>query len=179
MSYRRPRSMIPLAAAGIAVVAASTGCNYVPGPDRAEAYAPAPNPQNMMGSAPGLMSVRVFDLGQLVVDSDGYTLYRSDADGSNPPRSACDQACTQTWKPVTGNAAARLDGLDPKLAGTFTRADGTDQATLGGWPLYRYSKDEMPGETAGTGVAGWAAITPQGKKVGAGADPGRSDAFGL
>lgn len=179
MSCRKPRSKIPLVAAGIAVIAAATGCNYVPGTDRAVNYVPAPDPQNVTGNAPGLMAARAFDLGEMVFDSDGYTLYRADADSANPPRSACDQACVQTWKPVPGTAAKTLDGIDPKLAGTFTRADGTDQATLGGWPLYRYTMDEMPGETAGMSVPGWAPITPQGKKVGTGTDPGQSNAFGL
>ncbi|KAA9153342.1 hypothetical protein FPZ12_034815 [Amycolatopsis acidicola] len=129
---------------------------------------------------PALNAVRAFDLGQIVVDGQGYTVYRYDRDGTKPPKSACEGTCAQLWKPVPAAATQLLEGIDKTKVGSLTRADGTDQATLSGWPLYRYAKDEMPGETAGQGVGGtWYPITPAGGKVLAKADPGQSDAFGL
>lgn len=177
--HRKPRSMIPLAAAGIALLAASTGC------DLANTYSSAPGQDPMgdmatAGDNPALNAVRAFDLGPMVVDGGGFTVYRYDKDSINPPRSTCTGACAQQWKPVPASATQQLGGLDQAGVGTLTRDDGTDQATLGGWPLYRYAKDAMPGETAGLGVGGvWHPITPQGDKVLVVANPGQSDAFGL
>jgi predicted lipoprotein with Yx(FWY)xxD motif len=39
--------------------------------------------------------------------------------------------------------------------------------TLGGWPLYRYSQDQVPGQATGQGVGGtWFAAAPNGSKAG-------------
>jgi predicted lipoprotein with Yx(FWY)xxD motif len=177
--YRKPRSMIPLAAAGIALLAGSTGC------DMANTYSSAAGQDAMQDMAtaaktPALNAVRAFDLGPIVVDGGGFTVYRYDTDSANPPKSTCGGACAQQWKPVPVSATQHLDGLDQTAVGALTRDDGTDQATLHGWPLYRYAKDAMPGETAGMGVGGvWFPITPQGTKVMVVANPGQSDAFGL
>ncbi|WP_236788309.1 hypothetical protein [Amycolatopsis sp. GM8] len=139
--------------------------------------------QGMAGAAddtPALSEVRAFDLGQIVVDGGGFTVYRYDKDSTNPPKSSCNGACAQQWKPVPANATEHLTGLDRSAVGTLTRDDGTDQATLHGWPLYRYAKDSMPGETAGQGVGGvWFPIAPQGTKVTAVSNPGQADVFGL
>ncbi len=176
---RKPRSVIPIAVAGLAVFAVTTGC------DVSSPYSSAAGRSGMatMGTSdigPALTAVRAFDLGQIVVDGGGFTIYRYDRDSANPPKSTCTGACAQQWKPVPAAATEHLTGLDQSLVGTLTRDDGTDQATLGGWPLYRYTKDEMPGETAGQGMAGaWFPITPRGEKVLKATDPGRSDAFGL
>ncbi|GAB3007617.1 hypothetical protein LWP59_28730 [Amycolatopsis acidiphila] len=177
--HRKPRSTIPLAAAGIALLAASTGC------DVANQYSSTAGQNGMQDMAaadntPALNAVRAFDLGRIVVDGGGFTVYRYDKDSTNPPSSTCTGLCAQQWKPVPASATQHLGGLDQNSVGTLTRDDGTDQATLDGWPLYRYAKDAMPGETAGQGIGGvWFPITPQGGKVQTAADPGQSDAFGL
>ncbi|MFD9330784.1 hypothetical protein [Streptomyces sp. NPDC060065] len=47
------------------------------------------------------------------------------------------------------------------------RTDGTLQVTIGGWPVYRFSKDLEPGDTNGQGVGGtWFGVTPDGQKAG-------------
>jgi predicted lipoprotein with Yx(FWY)xxD motif len=57
-------------------------------------------------------------------------------------------------------------GVDSELLGSVRRPDGTRQATLNGWPLYRFSEDRAPGETKGEGLKGtWHVIGPDGKKV--------------
>ena len=56
-------------------------------------------------------------------------------------------------------------GVDPALVSTVKRADGTEQATLAGWPLYTYAKDEAPGQWKGQGVGGtWFVVRPDGKR---------------
>ncbi|MFD0447742.1 hypothetical protein ACFQ10_43930 [Streptomyces indonesiensis] len=49
--------------------------------------------------------------------------------------------------------------------GSVTRADGTKQLTLAGWPVYRFAGDNKPGDTKGQGVGGtWNALAPDGKR---------------
>ncbi|HVV10041.1 hypothetical protein [Amycolatopsis sp.] len=175
---RKPRSMIPLCAAGVTLIASCTGCDMASSYSSSTASAPATMPMDQV--QPALNAVRAFDLGQIVVDGQGYTVYRYDKDGTNPPKATCTGTCAQMWKPVPAAATQQLEGIDRTKVGSLTREDGTDQATLAGWPLYRYAKDEMPGETAGQGVGGvWYPITPAGGKVLTVANPGTSDVFGL
>ncbi|MFE4922281.1 hypothetical protein [Streptomyces sp. NPDC056661] len=58
------------------------------------------------------------------------------------------------------------EGIDGALLGSLKRSDGTWQATLGGWPLYLFDKDQAPGDVRGEGLKGtWHAIAPDGKKA--------------
>jgi predicted lipoprotein with Yx(FWY)xxD motif len=109
------------------------------------------------------------DLGRIVVDDEGNTLYRFDKDTTNPPASNCYEECAEKWPPVTTTSAKPVvQGVDAKLVGTITRKDGTKQVTLGDWPLYRYAQDRAPGDTAGHRVQGtWYVSDPTGKKAGA------------
>ncbi|MEV4741952.1 hypothetical protein [Streptomyces sp. NPDC049555] len=111
-------------------------------------------------------------LNPVVVNGAGFTLYRFDKDTANPSKSTCDGDCASTWPPVVVAPGGRifLDGVDKSKVGTVKRDDGSLQVTVGGWPVYRFSKDTKPGETKGQGVGGtWFGGTPDGKKAGAGA----------
>ncbi|MFF7855261.1 SCO0930 family lipoprotein [Streptomyces sp. NPDC007904] len=113
------------------------------------------------------------ELGKLVTDSLGLTLYRFDQDTAEPPASNCDGDCAETWPPVPADDATAGDGIDKSLLGQVTRADGTKQLTVGGWPAYRYVKDVNAGDVKGQGVGGkWYALTPEGKKAQAADRPG-------
>ncbi|MDJ0380027.1 SCO0930 family lipoprotein [Streptomyces sp. G-G2] len=120
------------------------------------------------GTASGPLGVRTdATLGQVVTDSAGFTLYRFDKDTAKPAStSACAGDCAKTWPPVpaTGTTA----GAVPATAvASFKRADGAEQLTVAGWPVYRFAKDTAPGQTNGQGVGGtWFAVTPEGKKAG-------------
>ena len=107
------------------------------------------------------------NLGEVVTDSKGFTLYRFEKDSPKPPKSNCNDDCEKTWPPVPANDATATDGIDPDLLGEVLRADGTRQLTLAGWPVYRYAKDTAPGQTNGHGVGGtWNALAPDGGKAG-------------
>ncbi|MEU4394053.1 hypothetical protein [Kribbella sp. NPDC023855] len=97
-------------------------------------------------------------------------MYLSVLDKTNPPRSVClSDACLSAWKPLSvpqGEQPTAGKGVDPAAVGAVDRPDGTRQATLGGWPLYRYAQDTKPGEVNGEGIKGtWHAISPAGKKA--------------
>ncbi len=55
------------------------------------------------------------------------------------------------------------------LLGTTRRANGSEQVTYAGYPLYRFVGDRKPGQTKGEGSeafgAGWDVLSPAGKKI--------------
>jgi predicted lipoprotein with Yx(FWY)xxD motif len=115
------------------------------------------------------------DLGNVVTDGSGLTLYRFDDDTANPPKSNCTGTCATTWPPVPANDATAGAGIDKSLLGEVTRPDGTKQLTIAGWPAYRYAKDASAGDVNGQGVGGkWFALAPNGKKASLADLPGLS-----
>lgn len=137
-------------------------------PGATEADAASPD----AGSGPstaGKLGVRTSGaLGKVVTDSEGRTLYRFDNDAARPSNSTCDGGCATMWPPVLAGSARAARGMDPSLLGEVTRADGSQQLTLDGWPLYRFAEDTAPGRAKGQGVGGtWFAAAPDGTKAGA------------
>lgn len=113
------------------------------------------------------------ELGEVVTDSEGFTLYRFDNDTAEPPKSNCVGECEKAWPVVAAGDVKAAAGTDASKIGEVTRADGTKQLTLGGWPMYRYAKDTNPGDANGQGVGGtWFASAPDGKKAAPGAAGG-------
>jgi predicted lipoprotein with Yx(FWY)xxD motif len=103
------------------------------------------------------------DLGTLLVDNAGNTLYLFVPD--NQGDSTCYDACAGNWPPLTGDVTAGA-GVDASLLGTTTRTDGTVQATYNGWPLYYFAADTRPGDTNGQGINEiWYVISPEGSAV--------------
>ncbi|MGW2253836.1 SCO0930 family lipoprotein [Kitasatospora sp. NPDC001660] len=119
------------------------------------------------GQAGGALTVRNdAKLGMVVTDGQGFTLYRFDKDTAKPPMSNCNDGCAKTWPPVTKEGTTAGSGIDAGAIGEVTRADGSKQLTLGGWPVYRYAQDTAAGDTKGQGVGGvWFAVAPDGKKA--------------
>jgi predicted lipoprotein with Yx(FWY)xxD motif len=116
------------------------------------------------------------DLGTVLVDPDGFTMYvfTNDTDGE----STCYDACADTWPAVPGDAAISSD-LDDSIFGTTARTDGTEQLTVDGQPLYLYTPDTNPGDTTGQGVGEvWFVVGADGAMIGgpeAAADQSRGD----
>ncbi|WP_369271709.1 hypothetical protein AB5J55_18255 [Streptomyces sp. R11] len=128
-----------------------------------------------------LSAARAGDLNPVVVNGAGFTLYRFDKDTANPSRSNCAGECATTWPPVLVAPGGKIfiDGVDKSDVGVVKRADGNLQVTVGGWPVYRFSKDLKPGDTNGQGVGGtWFGVTPDGQKAGAGQEDGAGDEQG-
>ncbi|MEU9087883.1 SCO0930 family lipoprotein [Streptomyces sp. NPDC048357] len=109
-------------------------------------------------------------LGGVLTDSAGLTLYRFDKDTAKPPKSNCDGDCEKTWPVVAAGDATAAAGMDPSLLGEVVRSDGSKQLTVAGWPAYRFNKDTKAGDFNGQGVGGvWFALAPDGKKAAKGA----------
>ncbi|WP_433507609.1 COG4315 family predicted lipoprotein [Pseudonocardia halophobica] len=114
-----------------------------------------------------------------VVTTDGFTVYRFANDRNDPSAATCTGDCAKKWPPVQGDGQPALQGIPSGLVGTIGRPDGTQQLTLNGWPLYRYSGDTRPGDSKGEGVGGtWAAMGVNGTPAanGPGASPAAAPA---
>jgi predicted lipoprotein with Yx(FWY)xxD motif len=140
-----------------ATTAKTTGSETVPVPK------PPPNAEEgtvfvSLGSAAGL--------GQVLVDSEGHTLYAFSKDSGKS--SACAGACAKAWPPllVEHGEPEPSNGAGASRLGTITRADGTRQATNAGHPLYSFTGDKQPGQANGNGSASfggtWTALKGSG-----------------
>ncbi|WP_326551222.1 hypothetical protein [Micromonospora sp. NBC_01813] len=146
----------------LAAVLVVAGCSNPP------AGAPADPPTTTSAAPAGtaLYAVASRTLENIVIDTQGFVLYRSDRDSASPTRSACAGSCLQSWLPVPCQGEIRVEGIDRQLVACFDRPDGRRQLSLAGWPLYGYSGDRMPGDTNGHGQSdGWFAISPNGERA--------------
>ncbi|MFC5219738.1 hypothetical protein [Streptomyces coerulescens] len=117
-----------------------------------------------------LSAGRAGQLDPVVVNGAGFTLYRFDKDTADPSKSNCSGECATTWPPylVARGGKVFIDGIDKSAIGFIAR-DGALQVTIGGWPVYLFSKDLKAGDTNGQGVGGtWFGVTPDGEKAGGG-----------
>jgi predicted lipoprotein with Yx(FWY)xxD motif len=104
------------------------------------------------------------DLGTILVNAEGFTLYvfTNDTDGE----STCYDGCADLWPPVAGDTPVGSD-LDASLFGTTARTDGTEQLTVNGQPLYLYTPDTAPGDTTGQDFNGvWFVVGVDGNMIG-------------
>ena len=106
-------------------------------------------------------------LGTYLTDANGNTLYffARDVDGANTCASA---TCTPMW-PVYYEANIKVPkGLKAEDFATKTTADGRQQTTYKGWPLYYYAPAsggvytrEAAGLTSGNAIGGiWHVVNP-------------------
>lgn len=114
------------------------------------------------------IDVRKTDLGRVLVDAQGRTLYLFEKDKHG--QSACSGPCASAWPPLIANGSAMAGtGAVAKLLSTTKRSDGAAQATYKGHPLYLYAGDSASGQTNGQGLdqfgAEWYVLAPSGQKV--------------
>ncbi|MGW1295381.1 SCO0930 family lipoprotein [Streptomyces sp. NPDC002533] len=108
------------------------------------------------------------ELGDIVVDGRGMTVYRFTKDSAWPMKTACTGECLKKWPVVAPMAKNAVDGVTTKGFVTFDRPDGIKQQTIDCWPIYTFAGDKKPGDTNGQGVGGtWYAVSPDSKLVGA------------
>ena len=114
-------------------------------------------------AAPATVSTAsVGDLGTVLVDGDGMTLYLFESDTGTT--STCSGSCASIWPALVTNGSADATGKAVgSMLGTSTRPDGSTQVTYAGHPLYVYSGDQAAGDAHGEGLGGvWFAVTTQG-----------------
>jgi predicted lipoprotein with Yx(FWY)xxD motif len=82
-----------------------------------------------------------------LTDPAGMTLYVFDKDAAGADRSACNGDCAAKWPPLMAGAGDQASG-DYSI---LTRDDGSRQWAYRGKPLYRWSRDQRPGDMTGDG----------------------------
>jgi predicted lipoprotein with Yx(FWY)xxD motif len=113
----------------------------------------------------GIVSVGNVDGTDVLVDSEGRTLYTAEVEQD---RILCTDACTSFWEP-TGASANEAESASADLDldfGVVSRPDGGEQLTFEGLPLYTFTEED-PGQLEGDGFVDdfegtrfeWAAAT--------------------
>jgi predicted lipoprotein with Yx(FWY)xxD motif len=103
------------------------------------------------------------ELGEILVDPDGFTLYIFTADSEG--ESTCYDGCAELWPPIPADTPISSD-LDASMFGATTRTDGMEQLTVGGMPLYLYTPDTSPGDVSGQGLNGvWFVVDGDGTVI--------------
>jgi predicted lipoprotein with Yx(FWY)xxD motif len=148
-----------LLAASCGSTSASTGGGY-PGA--------AGSPPGSSGPSAITVATRSTALGQILVDSNGRTLYLFAADQGTA--SSCYNACAGVWPPLTVTGAPTAGaGVHQSLLATTTRNDGSTEVVYNGHPLYYFISDKQPGDTTGQALssfgADWYVLTPAGTKI--------------
>jgi predicted lipoprotein with Yx(FWY)xxD motif len=129
---------------------------------------PAASPTGS-GSAATVSLTSVPKVGQVIVDSKGFTLYDFHKDKGT--KSSCYGACASVWPPLTTSGAPKATGgAEASKLGTTKRTDGTTQVTYAGHPIYTYTADKKPGEANGNDFssygAQWYALKANGEEAG-------------
>jgi predicted lipoprotein with Yx(FWY)xxD motif len=119
-------------------------------------------------SGKGSVALASTNLGKVLVDGKGRTLYLFEADKGTS--SKCTGACAGAWPPLTSSGKPTAGpGVVASKLGTAKRPDGTTGVTYAGHPLYTYAGDGAPGQTTGEGLsdygAEWYALSAAGKTV--------------
>jgi predicted lipoprotein with Yx(FWY)xxD motif len=129
---------------------------------------PSAAPPTTSSGQPATVEITSTGLGQILVDSQGRTLYLFQKDTSTT--STCTGACAAAWPPLRATSQPAIgSGANAALVGTTPRSDGAPQVTYNGHPVYTFTGDQKPGDTNGEGVnafgASWFALTPTGNQV--------------
>jgi len=144
----------------LVLLTAACGSN---GDDSASAASAATKSNNS-----GTVAVANSNLGNILVDSRGRTLYLFGADTGT--KSACSGACAVNWPPLIASGTPTAgSGAKASLVSTSTRSDGKKQVTYNGHPVYLFAADQQAGDTNGQGVnafgGSWFALTSAGNQV--------------
>jgi predicted lipoprotein with Yx(FWY)xxD motif len=171
--------LLPALLATAAIVAAcssggaATAAPSVAAPSAAPSEAPASEaPSEAPASeSPAAAAVELkvadSDLGQIITDGAGMTLYGFTPDEPGTP--TCYDDCAIAWPPLLADDPASVTvgaGLDASKLSTVDRTDGGKQLKYGTWTLYYFANDAAAGDTNGQGLNEvWYVIAPSGDLI--------------
>jgi predicted lipoprotein with Yx(FWY)xxD motif len=103
-------------------------------------------------------------LGKFLVGPNGHTLYLFTKDTGTT--TACTGGCAAAWPALTAaSAPTGGPGVDAsKLTTVAGQAPG--HVAYNGHLLYYFAQDTAPGQTNGTAIANWFAVSPAGDQIG-------------
>ncbi len=131
---------------------------------------PTPTPEETPTPTPvatyDLDAVSHPEIGAILVDGNGMTLYMFDADEQGADVSECYDDCADNWPPLSVEDDPAVSDSVTASISTFERDDGNLQATADGWPLYYWIGDDEAGDINGQGVNDvWWVLDPDGKPI--------------
>jgi predicted lipoprotein with Yx(FWY)xxD motif len=163
---------IVLAATACSSGLSSNGSTAAPAASSATAQPNTPTASPSASSSTAAMTINLQSVaaipGKFLADGQGHALYLFEADKSTT--STCTGACAAAWPPVTASVTPMAgSGVSQSLLGTTKRADGTEQLTYNGHPLYYFSADTGSGMAKGQGVkafgSDWYVVNGKGSKI--------------
>ena len=177
MSHRKSLTTLTGGAVAALVAVAVAGCG---GSDSGNASAAGSPPKTANGRT-ATVGLESTDLGKVLVNSQGRTLYLFRADHGT--KSACTGSCAGQWPPLRATGKPSVGtGLQASAVGTTKRSDGKPQVTYHGHPLYTFVGDNKAGDTTGQGInafgAPWFAVTSSGNQAsGSSSSSGSSNGY--
>ena len=158
---------VAIAGCGDSNDSTSSGGAYGGGNSTANSEEKSASNREASGGDGIVSAAKVGDLGTILVNSEGRTLYDFHKDKGST--SSCYSACAGAWPPLLTEGDPQAQGAaDRSMLGTTKRKDGTVQVTYNDWPLYTYAGDQNPGEANGNDIdqfgAEWYALQPNGQE---------------
>ncbi|MCU1634427.1 MAG: hypothetical protein JWM61_3079 [Micrococcaceae bacterium] len=125
----------------------------------AEASAPA-------AVGPTTLGVATSELGEIVVDANGMSVYYFNKDVADSGVSACTDDCLVAWPPViSGTETPEVEGVTGET-GVIETPEGDLQMTINGMPIYYFNKDLAAGDINGQAVGDvWYVVAPDGTMI--------------
>ena len=150
----------PLLLAGL-ILAATSG---------AAAASSAGGAARAQDSRAAKIQLRHTEVGKVLVDSSGFTVFRFSKDPRNSDTCVKISGCTNLWPPLMSSGRPVAGpGVRSALLSTIKLPGGGRQVTYAGHPLYRYSAATEKGETGYVGAqqfgGSWYALNSAGGSV--------------
>ncbi len=162
--FVRNRPLLVVLGAAVALVGA--GC----GSSSSSSTSATATTKSAASGAVAISSKNVPGLGAVLVDGQGRTLYIFEPDQDK--KVTCTGGCASIWPPVSLPGVAKpvaSGAVTASLLGSDSNPGGGRVVTYGGWPLYNYVADPMPGSASGEGVNSsgglWYVISPAGTVI--------------
>src|SRR6201998_1672882 len=100
-------------------------------------------------AAPADVAVAHTNLGDIIVDAKGMTVYVFDKDVAGSGSSACTGDCQKLWVAVPAASDQPVAVGITAPIGVISGPGGGKQVTIGGLPVYTHTGDTAPGNTNG------------------------------
>ena len=155
----------PLLLAGLIVAATSVAAASV-----AATASSAGGAARAQDSRAAKIQLRHTEVGKVLVDSSGFTVFRFSKDPRNSDTCVKISGCTNLWPPLMSSGRPVAGpGVRAALLSTIKLPGGGRQVTYAGHPLYRYSAATEKGETGYVGAqqfgGSWYALNAAGGSV--------------
>lgn len=154
------------ALAAVAALVAFSACGDPEEPAARDTGGTAEESTDAPPTGDAVLAAADSELGEIVVDGEGMTVYYFTSDEPGSGMSTCEGDCLTSWPPVhAGSDEPPVEGVTAEV-GTITGNDGEPQVTLDGRPVYLFAGDSAPGDVTGQGVQDvWWAVAPDGAEI--------------